>query len=79
MPLLPNLQKLSKAKRADRVVHKSDLILVMGKDESELLNTATAVTFAIQSRPLRLEIGRWKSFVDVDYDLLDALEESWIA
>ncbi|MCJ1290653.1 hypothetical protein MMC34_002195 [Xylographa carneopallida] len=53
-----------------KVVLKSDLFLVMGEDEKDLQKLATAVTFAIQTRPWRLEIDLWKSFVNVDLKFL---------
>lgn len=62
----------------DRVVVKRDKYLVMGADEKELFRLASAVTFAIQMRPWRLEVDLWKSFVNVDAKFLGRLDDKWL-
>ncbi|KAF2963908.1 hypothetical protein GQX73_g9656 [Xylaria multiplex] len=61
-----------------RVVHRGDVVLVMGADELELLRYATAVTFAIQTKPWFREFDLWKSFVNVDLEFLEALDPYWL-
>lgn len=58
-------------------MHKKDLILVMAQGEDELKKIATAVTYAVQTKPWRLEIDLWKSFVNVDLPFLEGLNEAW--
>ncbi|KAL6695704.1 hypothetical protein J3F84DRAFT_395134 [Trichoderma pleuroticola] len=55
-----------------------DLILVMAEDVAELLKNCTAVTFAVQTRPWLREIDLWKSFVNVDLELLKELDPVWL-
>lgn len=76
-------QDVVKDKFGDRVVHRADLILVMGFDEDEFLRFYTAVAFAMQTKPWLREIDLWKSFINVDFEFLldldaflDGLEES---
>lgn len=61
----------------DRVAVRKDLFLVMGVDELELMKIATAVTFAIEKRPWRVEVDLWKSFVGVGWEFLEGLGEEW--
>ncbi|MCJ1393917.1 hypothetical protein MMC18_006793 [Xylographa bjoerkii] len=61
-----------------KVILKRDLFLVMGEDEKDLQKLATAVTFAIQTRPWRLEVDLWKSFVNVDYKFLEDMDDKWL-
>ncbi|KAK4187166.1 hypothetical protein QBC35DRAFT_385541 [Podospora australis] len=61
-----------------RVLHRGDLILVMGEDEADLLKWCTAVTFAMQTKPWLREIDLWKSFINVDLDFLESLNEYWL-
>ncbi|KAF5565793.1 major facilitator superfamily transporter [Fusarium phyllophilum] len=67
-----------KDKFGDRVVHRGDLILVMGVDEDDLLRFCTAVTFAMQTKPWLREIDLWKSFINVDFEFLLDLESFWL-
>lgn len=62
----------------DRVVHRADLILVMAEDVEELLKMCTAVTFVMQTKPWLREVDLWKSFIDVDLDFLQNLEDFWL-
>lgn len=59
----------------DRVFHRGDLILVMGKDQEDLLRWSAAVTFALQTKPWLREVDLWKSFVNVDLDFLERLDK----
>lgn len=62
----------------ENVVVKRDLFLVMGKDEEDLKRFATGVTFAVQTRPWRLEVDLWRSFVNVDLGFLEGLDDRWL-
>lgn len=61
-----------------RVVHRGDVILVMGVDAQDLLRYAVAVTFAIQTKPWYREMDLWKSFVNVDLGFLEGLDKYWL-
>jgi hypothetical protein len=61
------------------VVVAKDLVLVMGKDEKELRLLAGGVTWAVQTRPWRLEIDFWRSFVNVGVGFLEGLDERWLS
>ncbi|KAG8420581.1 hypothetical protein J3459_010943 [Metarhizium acridum] len=74
---LKRLERLQN-KFGDRVVSRGDLIFVMAEDAEELLKTCTAVTFAIQTKPWLREIDVWKSFIDVDLDFLESLDDFWL-
>ncbi|KAK4063857.1 hypothetical protein Trihar35433_8565 [Trichoderma harzianum] len=67
-----------KERLEDRIAYRGDLILVMAEDGAELLKNCTAVTFAVQTRPWLREIDLWKSFVNVDLDLLRELDPVWL-
>jgi hypothetical protein len=62
----------------ERVFHRGDLVLVMGTDETDLLKWCTAVVFALQTKPWLREVDLWKSFVNVDLDFLERLDEYWL-
>ncbi|CAG9978536.1 unnamed protein product [Clonostachys byssicola] len=61
----------------DQVAHRGDLILVMAEDSKQLFKYATAVTFALQTRPWIREVDLWKSFVNVELDVLEGLDPYW--
>lgn len=61
-----------------RVEFRGDAILVVGKDETELLRGCTAITFAMQTKPRMREIDLWKSFINVDLEFLEGLDPSWL-
>ncbi|PNP50352.1 hypothetical protein THARTR1_08956 [Trichoderma harzianum] len=67
-----------KERLQDRIAYRGDLILVMAEDVAELLKNCTAATFAVQTRPWLREIDLWKSFVNVDLDLLKGLDPVWL-
>ncbi|KAI0834510.1 hypothetical protein F5Y06DRAFT_156139 [Hypoxylon sp. FL0890] len=62
----------------ERVIHRNEVILVMGLDKTDLLKYVTAVTFAIQTKPWHREIDLWKSFVNVDLEFLEGLDPYWL-
>lgn len=61
----------------DRVVHRGDLVLVMGEDTEDLFRLSTAVTFVMQTKPWLREVDLWKSFINVDVDFVQELESFW--
>ncbi|KAI2637266.1 hypothetical protein GGS21DRAFT_489042 [Xylaria nigripes] len=63
---------------ADRVVHRSEVVFVMGLNQLDLFRYTTAVTFAIQTKPWFREFDLWKSFVNVDLDFLESLDPYWL-
>ncbi|KAL9600390.1 MAG: hypothetical protein Q9219_003240 [cf. Caloplaca sp. 3 TL-2023] len=70
-----------KAQFTDRVVHRGDLFIVMGSDAQDLLELTTAAIFAIQTEPWRFEVDLWRSFINVDQDFfnfLDELNAGWL-
>jgi len=69
---------LLKKKFGDKVMNRGDLILVMGEDEEDLFEFCTAVTFALQTKPLLREVDLWKSFINVDMEFLGGLDEHWL-
>ncbi|KAI0448908.1 hypothetical protein F5B21DRAFT_518578 [Xylaria acuta] len=69
---------LVKKQLGDRVVHRGDVVLVMGVDQVDLLRYATAVTFAIQTKPWFREFDLWKSFINVDIEFLEKLDPYWL-
>ncbi|RFN52082.1 mfs allantoate protein [Fusarium flagelliforme] len=67
-----------KFKFGDKVMNRGDLILVMGEDEEDLFKFCTAVTFALQTKPWLREVDLWKSFINVDMEFLEGLDEHWL-
>lgn len=57
-----------------RVLHRGDLILVMGVSPDDLLKYCTAITFAIQTKPWLREVDLWKSYVNVKLEFLQGLD-----
>ena len=55
-----------------------DLIVVMGKDEKECRRYSEGVTWMVQTKPWRLEIDFWRSFVNVDGEFLEGLDPAWL-
>ena len=62
----------------DQVMVARDLFLVMGKDEKDLRKLSEGVTLAIQTKPWRLEVDLWRSFVNVELKFLEDLHEKWL-
>ncbi|KAF2197150.1 hypothetical protein GQ43DRAFT_484368 [Delitschia confertaspora ATCC 74209] len=61
----------------DQAIAATDVIFLMGKDEKDLRMLASAATFVVQTKPWRLEIDFWKSFVNVDLKFMEELHERW--
>ena len=55
-----------------------DLIVVMGRDAKECRRFSEAATWAVQTKPWRLEVDFWRSFVGVDKEFLVGLDERWL-
>ncbi|KAH9904801.1 hypothetical protein F4778DRAFT_789526 [Xylariomycetidae sp. FL2044] len=70
-------RRLGAAALRGRVVHAGDLYLIMETDERELLKLCTMLALAVQSRPWMREFDMWGSFVNVDLQFLEQLDESW--
>ena len=73
--LEPLQDRLGKEKHKIKV--KKDVVLIMGKDEEELLKLTAAATFTIQTQPWRMEIDFWKSFINIDIEFLKSLQVGW--
>ncbi|KAH6625600.1 hypothetical protein C7974DRAFT_434634 [Boeremia exigua] len=56
-----------------------DLIIVMGKNEKELRRFSEGVTWIVQTKPWRLEVDFWRSFVNVDVEFLKGLDPRWLS
>jgi hypothetical protein len=54
------------------------MVLVMGEDVQELRRLSEGVTWAIQTKPWRLEVDLWRSFVNVDLQFLEDLDPKWL-
>ncbi|KAK4504763.1 hypothetical protein PRZ48_002725 [Zasmidium cellare] len=63
---------------AGKVVFKRDMALVMGENEEDLRWYTAAVIFALTTRPWKFEVDMWKSFVNVDFGFLEALDKKWL-
>ena len=48
-----------------------------GEDEEDLLEGAIMVAFAVICGPWRMETDVWKSFVNVDFGVLEELDPLW--
>ena len=59
-------------------MQKRDLYVVMADDAEELMKLATGVMFALQTKPWKLEVDLWKSFVNVDLAFLEGLDDKWL-
>ncbi|KAL5383648.1 hypothetical protein DPSP01_005754 [Paraphaeosphaeria sporulosa] len=64
--------------KKEQVIVARDLILVMGRDRKECRRLSEGVTWAVTTRPWRLEIDFWRSFVGVDLEFLEGLDEKWL-
>lgn len=62
-----------------RVWVAKDLIVVMGEDESMCRRYSEGVTWMLQTKPWRLEVDFWRSFVNVSAGFLEGLDERWLA
>lgn len=59
-------------------VSRGDAILVMAESEQELLRLSTIATFAMQTKPWLREVDLWRSFVNVELDFLQGLDQAWL-
>ncbi|KAI9708922.1 MAG: hypothetical protein M1820_003616 [Bogoriella megaspora] len=57
-----------------RVVVKRDMVLVMAEGEEDLREVVTGVGYVLGTRPWRLEVDLWRSFVNVGMGFLEELE-----
>lgn len=64
--------------KREQVVVAKDLVLVMGVDRAECRRLSEGVTWAVTTRPWRLEIDFWRSFVGVEFEFLEGLDERWL-
>lgn len=64
--------------KKEQVVVARDLVLVMGRDDGECRRLSEGVVWAITTRPWRLEVDFWRSFVGVDLGFLERLDEVWL-
>lgn len=55
-----------------------DLVVVMGRDEGECRRFSEGAVWAVQTRPWRLEVDFWRSFVGVDGGFVEGLDERWL-
>lgn len=56
-----------------------DLVVVMGRDERECRRFSEGVTWAVQTKPWRLEVDFWRSFVGVEGGFLEELDPVWLS
>ena len=78
MQLKMRLARYRRVLTEERVRTRRDLVIVMGEDAQDCVRLATMVAFAIQTRPWRLEVDLWRSFVNVDMEFLDGLQDPWL-
>jgi hypothetical protein len=69
---------LIRHKIGDRAMIRGGLILVMGEDEKDLFKYSTAATFALQTKPWLREVDLWKSFINVDLEFIEGLDDHWL-
>ncbi|KAF2136281.1 uncharacterized protein K452DRAFT_322524 [Aplosporella prunicola CBS 121167] len=63
--------------RRGGVAFRKDVVLVMGADREECRALSVAVAWCIGTRPWRLEIDLWKSWVGVGVGVLEGMEGVW--
>ncbi|KAF1978912.1 hypothetical protein BU23DRAFT_595428 [Bimuria novae-zelandiae CBS 107.79] len=78
LQLSQRIKPYRKVLTEEKVIVAKDLILVMGKDKAECRRLSEGVTWAVTTRPWRLEIDFWRSFVGVDFEFLEGLDEKWL-
>ncbi|KAH4185759.1 hypothetical protein HBI81_224290 [Parastagonospora nodorum] len=61
-----------------QVIVCKDLVLVMGRDKADCRLLSGGVTWAVQTKPWRLEVDFWRSFVNVDAKFLEGLDRRWL-
>lgn len=65
--------------KVGNIVHRRDVILVLGTDEEDLMRRVVGTTFAVQGRPWLREVDLVRSFVNVDETFLSELDGWWFA
>ena len=60
-----------------KIFLKGDKCLVVGKNREMCRNYSTIACFALTTRPWRLEVDAWKSFLGVKVEFLEGLDERW--
>ncbi|KIW81428.1 hypothetical protein Z517_04453 [Fonsecaea pedrosoi CBS 271.37] len=70
---------MDKFDRGKKLQIRKDVVLVLGKNEDGLLKLASAATFIMQTRPWWMEFDFCKSFVRIDVEFLNGLNETWWA
>lgn len=61
----------------EKMVNGRDLVFVLGRNEEELFRNCLAVTLCIQAKPWTYELDPWKSFINVELELLKRLPRHW--
>lgn len=59
------------------IIHRRDIILVMGTDEEDLMRKVVGTTFAVQGWPWLREVDLARSFINVDEAFLENLDGWW--
>jgi hypothetical protein len=75
---MPGFSRKRFSKAEERVILRRDIVLVMAEDEDDCLKMATGTTYAMQSYPWLREVDLWKSFVNVDIDVVERLDKYWL-
>lgn len=66
-----------KSKLGEQIINGRDLVFVLGRNEEELFRNCLAVTLCIQTKPWTFELDPWKSFINVELELLKRLPCHW--
>ncbi|KAH3921271.1 hypothetical protein HBI56_234400 [Parastagonospora nodorum] len=61
-----------------QIIVCKDLVRVMGRDQADCRLLSGGVTWAVQTKPWRLEVDFWRSFVNVDAEFLEGLDRQWL-
>ncbi|KAH0847414.1 hypothetical protein FOPE_00722 [Fonsecaea pedrosoi] len=70
---------MGKFDHGKKIPIRKDVVLVLGENEDELLKLASAATFIMQTRSWWMEFDFCKSFVNIDVEFLNGLDDSWCA
>ena len=54
------------------------MFLVTGEDEAELLRFDSAPNFATRTEPWIPEVDLWSPFMNIGFNVLEGLEETWM-
>lgn len=69
--------KRCKSQLGKNVKVRRDQVLIMGQDQRELKEMMLGSIFALHTNSWMIEIDFWKSFVDVDLEILESLDKKW--